>query len=63
MRGTILDHENILRALRSGDGDKAAHLTERHIRAFQDEIQRELAHTVTLDLPATDGYTLGAKER
>lgn len=39
MHSTILEHRNILEALRAGDADRAACLLEQHIRSFQDEIQ------------------------
>jgi GntR family transcriptional regulator, rspAB operon transcriptional repressor len=39
MRQAVLEHVAILEALRSGDGDRAARLMERHIRTFQEEIQ------------------------
>lgn len=62
MRDAILDHRRILSALRSGNGAEASRLTEQHIHAFHDEIQRELAHTVIQDLPASGGYALQGKE-
>jgi len=39
MRGAVMEHRFILQALRAGDDDEAARLMEKHIRAFQDEIQ------------------------
>ncbi len=42
MRDALLDHKLILEALQAQDGDKAAQLMERHIRAFQKEIQQEM---------------------
>lgn len=39
MHSTILEHRQILEALRDGDGVLAAELLEDHIRSFQDEIQ------------------------
>ena len=42
MREALLDHKLILEALEAKDGDKAAQLMERHIRAFQKEIQQEM---------------------
>lgn len=39
MHSTILEHRDILEALRAGDADRAACLLEQHIRSFQDEIQ------------------------
>ncbi len=40
MREAIREHERILHALRSGDGDQAAQLLQRHIRAFHEKIQK-----------------------
>ncbi len=39
MREAILEHQLILDALQAKDGDKAARLMERHIGAFQEQIQ------------------------
>ena len=39
MRGAVLEHKHMLKALEAGDGDKASQLMEKHIRAFQEEIQ------------------------
>jgi DNA-binding GntR family transcriptional regulator len=39
MRSAVLEHAAILNALEHGQADEAARLTERHIRAFQEEIQ------------------------
>lgn len=39
MRRAILEHQNILYALQDGDADEAARLIEKHIYAFQEEIQ------------------------
>lgn len=39
MRSTVLEHRDILQALRSGDADRAARLLEQHINTFQNEIQ------------------------
>jgi len=39
MRGAVIEHVYILEALRAGDADQAAQLMEKHIRAFQEEIQ------------------------
>ena len=39
MRSTVLEHRDILGALRSGDADRAAQLLEQHINTFQNEIQ------------------------
>jgi DNA-binding GntR family transcriptional regulator len=39
MHSTILEHRDILEALRAGDPDLAAELVEEHVRTFQDEIQ------------------------
>jgi DNA-binding GntR family transcriptional regulator len=39
MRSTVLEHRDILQALRSGDADRAAKLLEQHINTFQNEIQ------------------------
>jgi DNA-binding GntR family transcriptional regulator len=38
MQDTILEHKDILLALRAGDSQRARQLMERHIRAFQHEI-------------------------
>lgn len=48
MRNAILEHQNILDALREGDADEAARLMEKHIYAFQEEIQ-----SVMLSAPTT----------
>jgi DNA-binding GntR family transcriptional regulator len=42
MRDALSDHKLILKALQAKDSDKAAQLMERHIRAFQKEIQQEM---------------------
>ena len=39
MRDALLDHSRVLEALQARDAEKAARLMERHIRAFQEEIQ------------------------
>jgi DNA-binding GntR family transcriptional regulator len=39
MRSALQEHEQILSALRAGDGDRAANLMCNHINAFQAEIQ------------------------
>ncbi|MFZ0543974.1 MAG: FCD domain-containing protein, partial [Candidatus Promineifilaceae bacterium] len=39
MRGAILEHQQILDALKERDGDEAARLMAQHIQAFQEEIQ------------------------
>jgi DNA-binding GntR family transcriptional regulator len=39
MRSSILEHERILQALKSGNEDRAACLMEQHIGTFQEEIQ------------------------
>lgn len=39
MRGAVLEHVTIMKALRDGDGERAAHLLEQHINHFQEEIQ------------------------
>ncbi len=49
MRDALLDHKLILEALQAKDSDKAAQLMERHIRAFQKEIQQEMLGS---DVPA-----------
>jgi DNA-binding GntR family transcriptional regulator len=46
MRRAVTEHNHILRALRSGDGDEAARLMEKHIRTFQDEIQSSVLQAV-----------------
>lgn len=45
MHSTILEHRQILEALRDGDGVLAAELLEDHIRSFQDEIQAAMLGT------------------
>ena len=40
MREAIREHERILQALRAGDGEQAAQLLHRHIRAFHEKIQK-----------------------
>lgn len=47
MRRALWEHIHILEALKAGDGEEAARLMERHIRAFQAEIQ-----AVMLGMPA-----------
>jgi DNA-binding GntR family transcriptional regulator len=39
MRGAILEHQQVLEALRERDGEEAARLMGEHIQAFQEEIQ------------------------
>ena len=39
MHSTIMEHRQILEALRGGDAEKAEALLEAHIRSFQEEIQ------------------------
>ena len=39
MRDALLEHKNILHSLEAKDGDLAARLMERHIGAFQEQIQ------------------------
>jgi DNA-binding GntR family transcriptional regulator len=55
MRSTLQEHENILSALRVGDGDLAANLMCNHINTFQAEIQLMMwgktAGTVTGPIP------------
>jgi DNA-binding GntR family transcriptional regulator len=45
MRGAILEHRLILEALKSGDSDRAVALMERHLNAFQVEIQAAMMDT------------------
>ena len=47
MRSTVLEHRDILQALRAGDEDEAARLLEQHINSFQEEIQSVMMGTVT----------------
>jgi len=39
MRDAVLEHKLMLDALKAGDGYKASQLMEKHIKAFQEEIQ------------------------
>lgn len=39
MHAAVLEHEQIMNALKAGQADRAAGLMEHHIRAFQEEIQ------------------------
>jgi DNA-binding GntR family transcriptional regulator len=39
MQGAVLEHKRILKALKAGDENEAARLMEKHIRAFQGELQ------------------------
>lgn len=39
MQAAVKEHKRILCALKEGDGNEAARLMEKHIRAFQDEMQ------------------------
>jgi DNA-binding GntR family transcriptional regulator len=39
MADTVDEHRHILDALRAGDGDRAAALTETHIRSFDEQIR------------------------
>jgi DNA-binding GntR family transcriptional regulator len=39
MRGAIMEHRSMLKALQAGEIDQAAELMERHITVFQEEIQ------------------------
>ena len=48
MRHAILDHQNILTALQNEDADEAARLMEKHIYAFQEEIQSVMLTTPTI---------------
>lgn len=45
MRSTVLEHRDILEALRSGEAQHAATLLERHIDSFQKEIQAVMLGT------------------
>jgi DNA-binding GntR family transcriptional regulator len=47
MRGAILEHKHMLEALRAGDANEASQLMERHIQAFQEEIQAVMIGTPT----------------
>ena len=48
MRQAVMEHEQMLQALRAGDEDQAASLMENHIRTFHQEIQRAIG---TAELP------------
>ncbi len=39
MRGAVMEHKRIMTALKRGEADEASRLMEKHIRAFQEEIQ------------------------
>lgn len=45
MRSTVLEHRDILLALKSGDADRAAELLRQHINTFQNEIQSVMLGT------------------
>lgn len=45
MRSTVLEHRDILLALKSGDADSAAELLRQHINTFQNEIQSVMLGT------------------
>lgn len=47
MHSTVLEHGDILEALRSRDGERAARLLEQHIRSFQEEIQSVMLGAAT----------------
>jgi DNA-binding GntR family transcriptional regulator len=46
VRGAVLEHVAILKALAAGDEDEAAYLMEQHIKLFQEEIQAVMLGTV-----------------
>jgi DNA-binding GntR family transcriptional regulator len=48
MRSTVLEHRDILQALRAGDAQRAATLLEAHINAFQQEIQSVMLGTAVM---------------
>ncbi len=50
MHSTVLEHRDILEALRQGDAERAAALLEQHINSFQQEIQ-----SVMMGTPITSG--------
>lgn len=45
MRSTVLEHRDILLALKNGDADRAAALLRQHINTFQNEIQSVMLGT------------------
>jgi DNA-binding GntR family transcriptional regulator len=47
MRSTVLEHRDILEALRAGEAEQAANLLEQHITSFQQEIQSVMLGTMT----------------
>lgn len=49
MHDAILEHQQILEALKAGDADRAERLIQRHIKTFQEEIQ-----SVMLGVPTSD---------
>ncbi len=42
MHGAVLEHQHMLEALKSGDADMASELMEKHIRTFQQEMQKTI---------------------
>lgn len=42
MRPALQEHHDILAALRTGDGSRAAKLTEEHVRSFEKELQEAM---------------------
>ena len=48
MRSTVLEHGDILEALRAGEADRAAGLLEEHIDSFQQEIMSVMLGTATV---------------
>ena len=42
MRPAVAEHRKIVEALRAGDGTRAAQLTEKHIRTFEQEIRQRM---------------------
>ena len=47
MHSTVLEHRDILEALRAGEADHAANLLEQHISSFQREIQSVMLGTAS----------------
>jgi len=43
----VLEHRDILEALRAGEAEQAANLLEQHITSFQQEIQSVMLGTMT----------------
>lgn len=54
MAPSLDEHRQILEALRSGDGSRAAKLTEDHVRSFETEIRNAMQLRMAGELTATD---------